>query len=149
MDARQKIFDAEIAELERVAPGFSEKFATLSRRLLAVGAKLVAPPGGDPVPTLDILLAHGRSLHPTSVKFTGGDRAQCVANAARLVRDDKRMAVIGYALSRDGVWAPHTWIMGPNNVIIDTLPRPSAYFGLVLNQAGSKALADQALGRHE
>jgi hypothetical protein len=72
-----------------------------------------------------------------------------VVSAARLFRDGKGMAVIGYALSRDGVWAPHTWIMGPNNVMVDTPPRPSAYFGLVLNQAGSKVLADQALGRHE
>ena len=59
--------------------------------------------------------------------------SNCHANSVQLMEEGKGDVTNGLALSKDGVWRPHTWVTGPNGVIETTTPR-QAYFGTTLTR---------------
>jgi ribosomal protein S18 acetylase RimI-like enzyme/8-oxo-dGTP pyrophosphatase MutT (NUDIX family) len=59
---------------------------------------------------------------------------RCHENSVHLVMEGKGELVNGYALSLDGLWRPHSWVLTSNGLIETTVKR-MAYYGVVLTQA--------------
>jgi len=62
-------------------------------------------------------------------RLVGGQRNACHKNAALL--DDGRTCrrFTGFALSDDGCWRLHSWVMTPDG-IVETTERRTLYFGV-------------------
>jgi hypothetical protein len=82
---------------------------------------------------IDRLLAHGE-FHPG--KGAGLRRMQangCHFNAAKLFLTGRAAKVVsGFALSDDGLWRSHTWVLNSHGRIIETTEPREVYFGTVL-----------------
>lgn len=117
----------EIRRLEhlQVYPDFTQ----LEQRLLSMGGKMVVP---RREPDQDKVLSYGR-LWSGPVKFVKGLPCNCHGNVAGLWRrNPKRYHIAtGWALSEDGLWRQHSWIVDGRTVIETTNPREK-YFGFVL-----------------
>lgn len=94
-------------------------------------------------PDLDELLRYGQLWNGWSnVRVKKGRRCGCHENSARLVKADETdsLAVAtGYALSDDGMWRQHSWVVTTNQKgtqVVETTGRRLLYFGVVL--AGEK-----------
>ena len=95
-------------------------------------------------PDLQLLLERGELLEGCT-ELVAGESRQCHLNAARLwIKQRKELAiVIGYALSEDGLWRQHSWLIrhkpDPGEAcLIETTLRRVKYFGVILNEAESE-----------
>ena len=60
-------------------------------------------------------------------------RNRCHYNAAKLwLKGQAPLVVSGFALSDDGLWRSHTWVLNSRGRIIETTQRMKVYFGTVL-----------------
>jgi hypothetical protein len=110
----------------------------LERRLLALGGQAVV---FRPEPDLELILARGRPFAGRSTRVQG-DRNGCHQNASRLWRNTRPQTHIatGWALSDDGLWRQHTWLMR-RHFVIETTERREIYFGVVLSEAEAEMFA--------
>ena len=90
-------------------------------------------------PYLDQLLAYGEELDG-SVELVPGKAHDCHANSARLWRGNRAALAIatGYALSEDGLWRQHSWIIRKYPTtkqprILETTLTRVKYFGCILD----------------
>jgi hypothetical protein len=107
----------------------------LEKRLLAIGGKVVVPPSEEP--HLEPLLKRGFLLN-LPVTMRRGKKSQCHTNSAALWGEDPAWCRVatGYALSEDGAWRQHSWVVGPKRVYETTVKR-GKYFGVVLDEVES------------
>jgi hypothetical protein len=61
---------------------------------------------------LQLLLLRGKALDG-AVELIPGEERNCHSNSARLWRESKEILALatGYALSEDGLWRQHSWVM--------------------------------------
>src|SRR5258708_7764341 len=55
------------------------------------------------------------------------------------MREGLGSVVNGYALSKDGLWRQHSWLVTPEGGLVETTVRRAAYFGAVLAPEEVKA----------
>ena len=115
-----------------------KKLLPLRDKLLSTGGVEVCLPIEEE--DLDDILKYGQLWDNLTVKYMTGRPSKCHSNSAALWdanRDsykDGHAVIIctGYALSDDGVWRQHSWLVHAksraNNLIETTVPR-IAYFG--------------------
>jgi hypothetical protein len=67
---------------------------------------------------------------------------RCHANAQKLVMEGKEpIYAIGFALSEDGYWRPHSWCVSKKGNVVETTARRVSYYGVefparaILNRA--------------
>lgn len=101
--------------------------------------------GGEDVCILDDededlpnILEYGQLWLGKNSRMMKGEPCQCHANSAALWRANKESTRIctGYALSDDGMWRQHSWLIhfrGRSNEIVETTVRRVAYFGFCMN----------------
>ena len=105
------------------------EFTKLEQKLLSLGGDMVVP---RREPDQDKILSWGR-LWNGAVKVVKGLPRNCHENVAKLWRKHPRRYHIatGWALSEDGLWRQHSWIIHGDTVVETTIPMEK-YFGFVL-----------------
>jgi len=103
----------------------------LNDRLLSLGGDWVAL---QPEPDLELLLKEGQ-LFNGKVFVKSMAVCQCHKNCAKLWGDNPKTYNIatGWALSADGIWRQHTWLL-KKTVILETTSPQVAYYGYVLDE---------------
>jgi len=77
-------------------------------------------------------------LFTAEVRMRRGRRNRCHGNSAKLwgKDTDRRQIGTGYALSDDGTWRRHSWVLQGKRLYETTVPR-ERYFGVVLTPKDS------------
>jgi hypothetical protein len=86
-------------------------------------------------PDVEKILERGRLFGTRNLKTVRGRASACHENAARLwmCNRDKYSIVTGWAMSDDGIWRQHSWVIDRSDRVIETtLPR-IAYYGADLD----------------
>ena len=88
---------------------------------------------------LDAILSRGRLWYRNSSSLIKGEPGQCHRNSCELWelnhKDHDVSIVTGYALSNDGMWRQHSWLVrriDNTEHIIETTEKRIAYFGFVM-----------------
>jgi len=118
----------EIRRLEHIQ--IYPEFTLLEQRLLSMGGTMVVP---RQEPDQDKILSCGRLWNWDNVKIISGVLRNCHGNVARLWRSNpKRYRIAtGWALSEDGLWRQHSWIIDGSTLVETTIGRVK-YFGFLL-----------------
>jgi hypothetical protein len=107
----------------------------LNSRLLKIGGiAVVLWNGTNSKEIVDQLLDSGEAAPGQKAVLQLGKVSGCHENSAALhQKDPVRYEVrTGYALSEDGIWRPHSWVVdAENNDIIETTKNRTMYFGVV------------------
>lgn len=98
--------------------------------LLSYGGKEIVP---REEPDLDKILSRGR-LFNTKVVMKHGKSLDCHTNARELSKVKGNRIATGWALSPDGLWRQHSWIIKNDNTIIETTEKRNKYFGFILGE---------------
>lgn len=128
-----------------------EKAFVLRDKLLTFGGHLACMPLFDR--DIDKILDNGEFLFGDHAQHIKGERNRCHQNSARYWAANRNKGeyhiATGYALSDDGCWRQHTWVVAPKNgewQVLESTTDRVAYFGAVLSQSESMAFADAELG---
>jgi len=124
----------EIRRLEHLQ--IYPEYAKLEQRLLSMGGELVVP---RREPDQDEILSCGRQWNGDNVRVIKGILRNCHGNVAGLWRSNPNRYHIatGWALSEDGLWRQHSWIIDGSTLIETTTPREK-YFGFMLSPLEAK-----------
>ena len=100
----------------------------LQERLLEVGGDWVAL---QPEPDLDKILKRGQ-LFVGQVVLQKMENSRCHSNCAHLwdSKSKEYKIVTGWALSDDGIWRQHTWLL-KGKAIVETTSTREKYYGFV------------------
>lgn len=121
----------------------------LQDKLLALGGtKVIHLPDSY----LQEHLKHGKSYEGYDAVLNEMEKSQCHSNSAKLwlLKPSTRRIATGYALSSDGIWRQHTWVIETNAhwILETTVPR-TRYFGVEIGQGNpSFVFAAANLGIH-
>lgn len=76
------------------------------------------------------ILTRGEVFEGEAKRRVGGRSSDCHANCCKFfTKNIQNTIVTGYALSDDGIWRQHSWLINPSGQLIETtLPR-LLYFG--------------------
>jgi hypothetical protein len=122
-------------------------------RLAELRERLIALAGGeacfaDREPDLEAILERGQ-VFSGRCRLIRGERNQCHANAGKLWENSRGQLpiaiVTGYALSDDGLWRQHSWLIakpGRRWTVIETTCRRLLYYGVVLTEEEARHHAD-------
>lgn len=105
----------------------------LLRTLLALGGEKVVIPFDDQ-DVSGMFVANAEALEPKGVVMKKGRVSDCHANSARLWAEDRkaRKLLTGYALSPDGLWRRHSWVLDKKGVLLESTEKRTLYFGITL-----------------
>lgn len=92
----------------------------------------------EPEEDFQNIMNYGQFWFGKSAKMKKGARSQCHRNSCELWKNNRHLIRIctGYALSEDGIWRVHSWLIRPmpaSNQIIETTVKRVAYFGFVMD----------------
>lgn len=134
MSEESKAVRAEVHKREKET--LNPDMFILKYVLLCFGGEDVCFLGDDE--DLDNILGFGQFWFGCGARLRKGRPNRCHANAASLWlnnMDDTRICT-GYALSKDGMWRQHSWLIHfkeKSNQIIETTTPRIGYYGFVLN----------------
>ena len=118
-------------------PSIDEKLYRLRDKLLSFGGEATSLPILEE--DIDDILEKGQFWFGSGARLLKGRDIRCHENSCRLYNLNKDKADIrictGYALSDDGMWRQHTWLIRHNahsNQIIETTKKRIGYFGFVM-----------------
>ena len=127
----------------RQALAMQPDFARLEERLLQVGGVMLVPPDGIEE-DLDKILDRGEAFDGRNALLRRGQPIACHANSAALweTHPERYMICTGYALSKDGLWRQHSWVLdGHLRRLIETTTVRLAYFGCRLDGLEAEVFA--------
>ena len=133
-------------EMMALHPKMDPRMFDLKQKLLEFGGNHVCLPGYEE--DIDNILEYGQFWIGNNIKMMKGEPCHCHYNASRLweTNKDKSRICTGYALSEDGIWRQHSWViwMKPksNQIVETTIPRV-AYFGFVMTSDQCRDFADE------
>jgi hypothetical protein len=123
---------SRVGRTERVTvPALLE---SLVFRLLAQGGHTVVIPFADVDMTPLFMGRKDRNATPPKkIELIKGEVSACHANSAKLWKKSPKTTqfVTGYALSADGIWRRHSWVMR-GETLIETTVRRRKYSGFAL-----------------
>lgn len=137
-------------------PEVNPKMLELRDRLLSFGGHEACTPVTDP--DIDLILSNGQLWFGDICILKKGAPSQCHSNASRLFEahasrngegSGSRQTVTiatGYALSPDGLWRQHSWVMlrKPRSLkVIETTHPRVLYFGVAMTAAAAREFAYQ------
>jgi len=103
-------------------------------------------------PDLKLLLSRGEPFDEPA-ELVAGESGQCHLNVARFWNEQREeLAIVtGYALSEDGLWRQHSWLIRKNSVpgqsrLIETTIRRVKYFGVRLTEAEAAIFYKRSIG---
>lgn len=108
------------------------RWRPLKRILLGIGGWSVCLPADEP--DLEAIVRRGRRFSGDA-ELVEGEPRECHANSARLslVLPGAQLCT-GYALSDDGMWRQHSWVIVGERVVETTVEREQ-YFGVVMTDS--------------
>lgn len=115
----------------------------LKRKLLEIGGWSVCTIQGEQ--DLEKILARGRRF-PGRSRTMRGEPCRCHRNSALCWDENRDLCTIctGYALTRDGMWRQHSWIVTNEGGVVETTVKRIQYFGFLLtHEECERFLADQ------
>ena len=123
---------------EDYADMYIENFKKLEKKLLSIGGYEVVFASDCEIDELKKILSRGQFLDGGKFKKTQGDPGRCHENSILgwEANQDKAVVMSGYALSEDGYWVFHSWLINvkANSQPLETTPvKRCAYFGYALN----------------
>lgn len=103
-------------------------------------------------PDLKLLLSRGEPFdEPAELVY--GKSGQCHLNVAQLWNEQKEILTIvtGYALSEDGLWGQHSWLIRKNPTsgqcrLVETTIKRVKYFGVLLTEAEAAVFYKRSIG---
>ena len=106
------------------------EFTKLEQKLLSMDGYMVVP---RREPDQDEILSRGRLWSGYNVRVIKGTLRNCHGNVDELwrINPERYRIATGWALSDDGLWRQHSWIIEGRTLIETTIPR-ERYFGFVL-----------------
>ncbi len=133
ISASQRMF-LEIKRLEHLQT--YPEFTKLEQKLLSIAGDIVVP---RVEPDHDKILSRGRQWIGHNIKIVRGRYRDCHNNVAKhWKRSPRRYRIAtGWALSEDGLWRQHSWIIEGRTLIETTTPREK-YFGFELTPLEAK-----------
>lgn len=119
-------------------PAVKPDLLKLRDRLLGFGGEEVCLPVNEP--DIDNILQYGQLWSGRPVRLMKGKESQCHQNSAYLWNVNRTNSKIfictGYALSDDGMWRQHSWVLlldGDRRILIETTKKRVAYYGFVMD----------------
>ena len=118
---------------------YNAKLLDLCRRLMDIGGISIVLP--DFEEDIDDILKYGQLWDNITTHHMPGRPSQCHANSCDLWYNNRNAETFcvsictGYALSEDGLWRQHSWLMqlkARANVLIETTEPRIAYFGFAM-----------------
>lgn len=118
--------------------GPSKAAKKLATHLLELGGQTAVISAADEN-LFEQLLEVGGLIEPSEVVLKLGRPSDCHGNSARRWghRRKARDIATGYALSDDGLWRRHSWVL-EGSTLIETTEARTVYFGFVLPPAMAK-----------
>lgn len=109
----------------------------LEELLLSFGGNEVCIPDGYEE-DYENIMEYGQFWYGRGAEMMKGVPSQCHKNSCDLweANEDFTKICTGYALSDDGIWRQHSWVIdfrGASNKIIETTERRVAYFGFIMD----------------
>jgi hypothetical protein len=102
----------------------------LKRILLGIGGWSVCLPSREP--DLEAIVSRGQRF-PGEAELIEGEPCRCHANSAQLSLELPGSRIVtGYALSDDGMWRQHSWVLVGER-LVETTEHREQYFGVVLS----------------
>lgn len=133
-----KTLEPERGWLERARKsGFTLKTGNtgcpLKKKLLEIGGWAACIPHLEP--DLEKILSRGRRFPGKSVMMKG-EPSRCHSNSAYCWDANRELCKIctGYALSRDGMWRQHSWVLHSDGTVVETTEKRVQYFGYVMTE---------------
>jgi hypothetical protein len=107
----------------------------LVQRLLSLGGSVACVWNDDETTEksfVNVLLMLGRVSGGKAARLQQMAGSQCHSNSINLTRryPKRYQREIGFALSQDGLWRPHSWVWDiKKNQIVETTEKREVYFG--------------------
>lgn len=103
----------------------------LKEKLLDIGGWAAVIPVVEE--DLKKLMTRGRKF-PGRSRTMRGEPCRCHSNSAFCWDENRELCRIctGYALSRDGVWRQHSWVLTNQGTIIETTEKRIQYYGYIM-----------------
>lgn len=141
-------FQDTVAEAKKMFPGMDEHLFELKARLLDFAGDAVCLPGYEE--DLENILEYGQFWLVYNAERIPGEPCQCHENSALLWRENRDITNIctGYALSEDGMWRQHSWLIHRkprSNKIVETTRPRVLYYGFALTPEMCEEFADENL----
>lgn len=137
LQTRKAIDDLDwSARLKERSESYLKRFPELKplkKKLLAIGGDFVVL---LPDPDLKKILKRGRMFKPSKIQMLNMASSRCHSNVSEIWSGDgtKKMKIVtGWALSDDGLWRQHSWLLRGKTLLETTVPRDK-YFGFVLTE---------------
>lgn len=129
MPQAERHTDVFSSRISKAAAGMEK----LKKILLGHGGSRVCMPAFEE--DLKSLLTQGRLWRDPQVIFMPGRPSHCHQNACRCWYANQKESAIatGYALSDDGIWRQHSWLVQNSGTLIETTESRCVYFGIVMS----------------
>lgn len=142
-------FQDTVAEAKKMFPEMDERLFELKARLLDFAGDAVCLPPYEE--DLENILEYGQFWLGYNAERMRGEACQacqCHANSARIweQNQDKSVICTGYALSADGMWRQHSWLIhrkARSNKIVETTRPRVLYYGFALTPEMCERFADE------
>ena len=139
-------FQNTVAEAKKMFPGMDERLFELKDRLLDFAGNTVCLPPYEE--DLENILEYGQFWLGYNAEMMRGEACQCHANSARIWEQNKDKTTIctGYALSVDGMWRQHSWLIHRkprSNKIVETTRPRVLYYGFAMTPEMCEKFADE------
>lgn len=139
-------FQNTVAEAKKMFPEMDERLFELKALLLDFAGDAVCLPGYEE--DLEDILEYGQFWLGYNAERMRGEACQCHSNSARIWEQNKDKTTIctGYALSTDGMWRQHSWLIHRkprSNKIVETTRPRVLYYGFALTPDMCERFADE------
>jgi len=105
----------------------------LKEILLDIGGWAACVPRIEP--DIEKIMTRGRRFPGKSIMMKG-EPSQCHSNSAFCWDANREACSIctGYALTRDGMWRQHSWILTRDGLVVETTMKRVQYFGYIMTE---------------
>lgn len=139
-------FQDTLDNMKKMCPNMDDKMFDLRKKLLDFAGEAVCLPPVDE--DINNILNYGQFWVGNNIKLMLGEPCHCHSNSANLWEQNKDATRIctGYALSDDGMWRQHSWLIwhkARSNQIVETTVKRIAYYGFVMPYDMCKQFADE------
>lgn len=139
-------FQDTLEEAKNMAPGIDERLFELKDCLLDFADEAVRLPEYEE--DLDNILEYGQFWLGYNAEMMEGEECQCHKNSAGIWEQNKDKTTIctGYALSADGMWRQHSWLIHRkprSNRIVETTRLRILYYGFAMTPEMCERFVDE------
>lgn len=119
-------------------------YNALENKLLSYGGRELVYVPECPIVTNRMLIEQGQAFNPdvTGVRMMPSMPNHCHDNCIAWWRWDRSSRLVhGYALSEDGLWRNHSWMLDGKDRIVETTVEREKYYGCIMDDALASAFA--------